>query len=46
MSLGGVFSITGAATSATGATSTSLYGSAFNWSIQLLVLQETVLVYR
>ncbi|MBK7853858.1 MAG: hypothetical protein IPJ79_02205 [Bacteroidetes bacterium] len=33
MSLGGVFSIVGGSTSATGATSTSMYGSALNWSI-------------
>ncbi len=33
MSLGGVFTIIGGSTSATGATSTSIYGSAFNWSI-------------
>jgi len=33
MSLGGVFSIVGGSTSATGATSTAMYGSALNWSI-------------
>ncbi len=33
MSLGGVFSLTGGATSATGTSSTSVYGTAFRWAI-------------